>query len=83
MVSFALTDADRAILNEAKAQADLAFRHAREFEHDEDRMLPHAFPEAEGRPETRAMLADLEPETSQNSDGAALSRRVAGRRTVA
>ena len=27
-------------------------------------MLPHAFPEAEGRPDTRAMLADLEAETS-------------------
>ncbi len=64
MVSFALTSADRAILKEAKAQADLASRHAREFEHDEDRMLPHAFPEAEGRPDTRAMLAHLEPETS-------------------
>ena len=63
MVSFALTGADRAILKEAKAQADLASRHAREFEHDEDRMLPHA-PEAEGRPDTRAMLAHLEPETS-------------------
>lgn len=64
MISFALTDADAAILAEARAQADLASKYARDFEHDEDRMLPHAFPEAEGRPDTRAMLASLAPETS-------------------
>ena len=73
MVSFALTDADRDILAEAKAQADLASRYARDFEHDEDRMLPHAFPEAEERPDTRAMLASREPVTwRQNSARAAL-----------
>jgi acyl-CoA dehydrogenase len=64
MVSFALTDADRAILHEAKEQAELAAKYARDFEDDEDRLLPHAFPEAEGRPDTRAMLASQEPETS-------------------
>ena len=64
MISFALTDADVAILGEARAQADLASKYARDFEHDEDRMLPHAFPEAEGRPDTRAMLASLASETS-------------------
>jgi acyl-CoA dehydrogenase len=64
MVSFALTEADEAILAEARAQADLAVKHARDFEQDEDRMLPHAFPEAEGRPDTRAMLASLEAGTS-------------------
>lgn len=64
MVSFALTDADRAILGEARLQAELASPHARDFEHDEDRMLPHAFPEAEGRPDTRALLASAEQETS-------------------
>jgi acyl-CoA dehydrogenase len=64
MVSFAFTDADRAILAEARTQAELASNHARDFEHDEDRMLPHVFPEAEGLADTRAMLADLEKETS-------------------
>lgn len=64
MVSFALTEADRAILAEARIQAELASPHAREFEHDEDRMLPHAFSEAEGRPDTRALLASAEAETS-------------------
>ena len=64
MISFALTDADAAILAEARAQADLAAKYARDFEHDENRMLPPSFPEAEGRPDTRAMLASLAPETS-------------------
>jgi len=64
MVSFTLTDADCVILKEAAAQADLAAKYARDFEHDEDRILPHAFPEADGRPDTRAMLDSLEAETS-------------------
>ncbi len=64
MISFALTDADAAILAEASAQADLASKYARDFEHDEDRLLPVSFPEADGRPDTRAMLASLATETS-------------------
>ncbi len=64
MISFALTDTDAAILGEARTQADLASKYARDFEHDEDRLLPHAFPEAEGRPDPRAMLASLASETS-------------------
>ena len=64
MISFALTEADEAILTEAKAQACLAAKYGRDFEKDEDRMLPHSFPEADGRPDTRAMLALLAPETS-------------------
>jgi acyl-CoA dehydrogenase len=64
MVSFTLTDADRAILKEAEIQADIASKYSRDFEHDEDRILPRAFPEAVERPDTRAMLASLELETS-------------------
>lgn len=64
MISFTLTRADEDILEEARAQALLAVKYARDFEHDEDRLLPHAFPEAEGRPDTRALLAEREAETS-------------------
>ena len=56
MISFALTERDREILEEARAQAELAVKYARDFEHDEDRMLPPEFPEAEGRPDVRALL---------------------------
>jgi len=64
VISFALTAADEQILEEARAQARLAVRYARDFEHDEDRLLPRAFPEAEGRPDTRRLLRDREAETS-------------------
>jgi len=56
MISFALTERDRVILDEARAQAELAIKYARDFEHDEDRMLPPEFPEAAGRPDVRALL---------------------------
>ena len=64
MISFAFTDRDKEILEEARAQARLAMKYARDFEHDEDRLLPHAYPEADGRPDTRAMLREHEAETS-------------------
>jgi acyl-CoA dehydrogenase len=56
MISFALTERDREILEEAHAQAELAVKYARDFEHDEDRMLPPEFPEAEGRPDVRELM---------------------------
>jgi acyl-CoA dehydrogenase len=56
MISFAFTDRDRDILEEARRQAEIAVRYARDFEDDEDSMLPASYPEAEGRPDTRAML---------------------------
>ena len=56
MISFAFTDRDREILEEARRQAEIAVRYARNFEDDEDAMLPASYPEAEGRPDTRAML---------------------------
>ena len=56
MISFALTERDREILDEARAQAELAVKYARDFEHDEDRMLPPEFPEAEGRPDVRELM---------------------------
>jgi len=64
MLSFAFTDRDEEILAEARAQAALAVKYARDFEREEDRLLPHAYPEAEGRPDTRAMLRAHEDETS-------------------
>ena len=64
MISFALTCADEEILEEARAQARLAARYARDFEHDEDRLLPPAFPEAEGRPDTRRLAREREAQTS-------------------
>jgi acyl-CoA dehydrogenase len=56
MISFALTERDREILKEARAQAELAVKYAQDFEHDEDRMLPPEFPEAEGRPDVRELM---------------------------
>jgi acyl-CoA dehydrogenase len=64
MINFTFTVKDQEILEEARAQARLATKYARDFEHDEDRLLPPAYPEAEGRPDTRAMLRDHEDETS-------------------
>jgi acyl-CoA dehydrogenase len=64
MISFAFTKRDEEILEEARAQARLATKYARDFEHDEDRLLPYTYPEAEGRPDTRALLREHEAETS-------------------
>jgi acyl-CoA dehydrogenase len=64
MISFAFTKWDEDILEEARAQARLASKYARDFEHDEDSLLPQAYPEAEGRPDTRALLREHEAETS-------------------
>lgn len=64
MISFAFTERDEQILDEARAQARLAARYARDFERDEDRLLPHSYPEAEGRPDTRALLREHTDETS-------------------
>ena len=64
MISFAFTERDEQILEEARAQARLAARYARDFERDEDKLLPHSYPEAEGRPDTRALLREHEEETS-------------------
>jgi acyl-CoA dehydrogenase len=64
MISFSLTNKDREILDEAHAQALLAAKHARDFEHDEDALLPREYPEAVGRPDTRAMMAEYAAELS-------------------
>jgi acyl-CoA dehydrogenase len=64
MISFALTERDRQLLGEAREQARLAVGHAREFEHDEDRMLPREFKEAAGRPDLRELLDRHADETS-------------------
>jgi acyl-CoA dehydrogenase len=64
MISFSLTNKDREILDEAHAQALLAAKHARDFEHDEDALLPREYPEAVDRPDTRAMMAEYAAELS-------------------
>ena len=56
MISFALTDKDREILAEAREQARLAVKYARDFEFNEDEMLPDEYPEARGRPDVRALM---------------------------
>jgi acyl-CoA dehydrogenase len=56
MISFAFTRKDREILDEARAQAKLAAKYSHDFEVDEDAMLPHEYPEAAGRPDTRELL---------------------------
>ncbi len=56
MISFAFTRKDLEILDEARAQAKLAAKYSRDFEVDEDAMLPHEYPEAAGRPDTRELL---------------------------
>ncbi len=56
MISFALTERDREILAEAREQARLAVKYARDFEFNEDEMLPHEYPEARGRPDVRALM---------------------------
>ena len=64
MISFSLTKRDKEILDEAHAQALLAAKYARDFEHDEDALLPREYPEAVGRPDTRAMMAEYAAELS-------------------
>src|SRR5260370_22348447 len=56
MISFNYTDQDREILDEARRQAKLAAKYARDFESDEDKLLPAQYPEAEGLPSVHAML---------------------------
>ena len=56
MISFSLTDRDSEILQEARAQANLAVKYAREFEKNEDALLPHEYPEAADRPDVHAMM---------------------------
>jgi acyl-CoA dehydrogenase len=64
MISFSLTKRDEDILEEARTQARLAVKYARDFERDEDRMLPPVYPEATDRPDTRALMREHEAETS-------------------
>jgi acyl-CoA dehydrogenase len=56
MISFQLTGKDQEILDEARRQAKLAGKYARDFENDEDKLLPAQYPEAEGLPDVHAML---------------------------
>lgn len=64
MISFDFTARDRQLLDEARRQAKLAARYARDFEQAEDRMLPHAYPEAADCPDIRALLNEFADETS-------------------
>lgn len=64
MISFTFTRKDREILDEARAQAKLAAKYSRDFEADEDAMLPHEYPEAAGRPDTRELLKSHADELS-------------------
>jgi acyl-CoA dehydrogenase len=56
MISFKLTDRDQEIIGEARRQAKLAAKYARDFENDEDKLLPAQYPEAEELPNVHAML---------------------------
>lgn len=56
MISFKLTDRDQEILSEARRQEKLAAKYARDFENDEDQLLPAQYPEAEGLPSVHVML---------------------------
>jgi acyl-CoA dehydrogenase len=64
MISFEFTERDRELLSEARRQANLAAKYARDFESDEDRLLPHEYPEAAGCPDVRALLDAFVEETS-------------------
>ena len=64
MISFEFTERDRELLSEARRQANLAAKYARDFESDEDRLLPHEYPEAAGCPDVRALLDAFVDETS-------------------
>ena len=64
MIDLSFTPTDIEILSEAREQARLAEKYTRDFEHDEDGFLPHGYPEAAGRPDTRAWLKARAAETS-------------------
>jgi len=64
MISFTFTEQDRAILDEARRQAKLAAKYARDFERDEDKLLPAQYPEAEGLPNVHGMLDGCTDEIS-------------------
>jgi acyl-CoA dehydrogenase len=64
MISFEFTERDRELLSEARRQANLAAKYARDFESNEDRLLPHEYPEAAGCPDVRALLDAFVEETS-------------------
>ena len=64
MISFEFTERDRGLLSEARRQANLAAKYARDFESDEDRLLPHEYPEAAACPDVRALLDAFVEETS-------------------
>jgi len=64
MISFEFTERDRELLSEARRQANLAAKYARDFESDEDRLLPHEYPEAAACPDVRALLDAFVEETS-------------------
>jgi acyl-CoA dehydrogenase len=64
MISFAYTKKDRVILEEARRQAALARKYARDFENDEDKTLPAEYPEAVGRPNVRDLVEKFADETS-------------------
>ena len=64
MIDFQLTEKDREILDEARRQALLATKYAREFEDSEDKLLPGHYPEADGLPDVHALLDRYDGETS-------------------
>jgi acyl-CoA dehydrogenase len=64
MISFEFTERDRQLIEEARRQAKLAAKYARDFENAEDSLLPHAYPEADGCPDVRALLETFVHETS-------------------
>lgn len=64
MIDLDLTAKDKELIAEARAQALLARKHARDFEYREDAFLPQEFPEAAGRPNVRELAARHVGETS-------------------
>ncbi|MHB0766982.1 acyl-CoA dehydrogenase family protein [Bradyrhizobium sp. 1.29L] len=64
MISFEFTERDRQLIEEARRQAKLAAKYARDFENAEDSLLPHAYPEADECPDVRALLEAFVHETS-------------------
>jgi acyl-CoA dehydrogenase len=64
VISFRLTETDRRILEEARRQAKVAVKYAREFESDEDKLVPDHYPEAVDYPDVHALLDKHEAETS-------------------
>jgi acyl-CoA dehydrogenase len=64
VIDFQFTEKDREILDEARRQARLATKYARDFEDHEDKLLPDQYPEAEGQPDVHALLDTHAGETS-------------------